>query len=506
MDPEQLKKLDEYVRKVVDGASDISPIDRAAVKTKVDALYKLQASRLRITGDGNVKIIWCESPFQLMVMPFLFELVLDLGRNSKSVKSLTSKLTEPLWERALSSLLEQTSNDEFEKLEKSRERKLKAVAKELEKESSLSCKWPGIGRTCDYGSFLFWDGPQFRNGTPLAQTFLENFVQDTELFAAIVRHEEQLFRGSGFTIKSQVLRRIQVGLEPYADSDSNWFYLFDKLHWIVTGNSLNVKVNQNSTGFQIASLIQEELSQAFGSGSALAKIFEACASNSRRNRASVTLNKMLYSSIKTIHISQPDAIFLNGLIHHLSNERSRNQLEVDWASMELASSVFAFSAFERVCFVCDNDRKVTFDDRGRAHSEVGPALEFPDGYKLFAWHGVVVPQDVIEQPETINVERIESERNAEVRRVLIERFGAERFILESGAYLMDADYCGNLYSKSLSGDEPLVMVEVTNSTAEPDGTLKRYYLRVPPEVTSAREAVAWTFGMREEEYFPLVET
>lgn len=53
--PEQFKKLDDYVKKIVDGASDVYPIDRAAVKGRVDALYKLRASR----GDGNVKIIWC---------------------------------------------------------------------------------------------------------------------------------------------------------------------------------------------------------------------------------------------------------------------------------------------------------------------------------------------------------------------------------------------------------------------------------------------------------------
>jgi hypothetical protein len=50
------------------------------------------------------------------------------------------------------------------------------------------------------------------------------------------------------------------------------------------------------------------------------------------------------------------------------------------------------------------------------------------------------------------------------------------------------------------------MVEVLNSTPEPDGTRRTYFLRVPPEIETAREAVAWTFGMDGAGYAPAVES
>jgi hypothetical protein len=56
------------------------------------------------------------------------------------------------------------------------------------------------------------------------------------------------------------------------------------------------------------------------------------------------------------------------------------------------------------------------------------------------------------------------------------------------------------------GDEPIVAVEVVNSTRAPDGSFKRYWLRVPPEMSTAREAVAWTFGLRATQYAPEKET
>jgi hypothetical protein len=68
------------------------------------------------------------------------------------------------------------------------------------------------------------------------------------------------------------------------------------------------------------------------------------------------------------------------------------------------------------------------------------------------------------------------------------------------------DHCGILYRMNLASDEPILVVRVQNSTPEPDGTIKEYFLRVPPNMMRARQAVAWTFGLSEEEYAPLAET
>ncbi|MGI8809523.1 MAG: DUF6745 domain-containing protein [Acidimicrobiales bacterium] len=50
------------------------------------------------------------------------------------------------------------------------------------------------------------------------------------------------------------------------------------------------------------------------------------------------------------------------------------------------------------------------------------------------------------------------------------------------------------------------MVQVLNATLEADGSFKAYFLRVPPWVTSARQAVAWTFGAEAQSYAPEVQT
>lgn len=163
-------------------------------------------------------------------------------------------------------------------------------------------------------------------------------------------------------------------------------------------------------------------------------------------------------------------------------------------------------AFEDCIIATDKPTSIHLDDGWRFHNTSAPALEFGNNFKLFRIRGVPVPPVVVYAPETLTVEMIDSESNIEVRRIMIERFGAQRFILEAGAQVID--HCGQhvLYRREVTDDEPVVMVKVINSTAEPDGSFKEYFLRVPPDTTSVKAAIAWTFDMDEATYSPTVET
>jgi hypothetical protein len=142
----------------------------------------------------------------------------------------------------------------------------------------------------------------------------------------------------------------------------------------------------------------------------------------------------------------------------------------------------------------------------RLHHESSAALDSAVE-RLYFWHGVLVPAFVVVRPDLITVKHIAEEKNAEVRRVMMERYGHERYIVDIGAKREQADDYGELYRVPRPGDSDLVMVGLINSTAEPDGTFKRYMLRVPPEMTTAREAVAWTFGIEKATgYEPAVQS
>jgi hypothetical protein len=122
------------------------------------------------------------------------------------------------------------------------------------------------------------------------------------------------------------------------------------------------------------------------------------------------------------------------------------------------------------------------------------------------WRGVPVDERVAFRPETITVAEVLAERNAELRRVLLERFGFERFMREAGADILDRDRDAGgerqLLRLKLEGDEDLVCVSVSCPS-----TGRRYLLRVPPTTRTCREGVAWTAGFSDpDRYRPLVET
>jgi len=149
----------------------------------------------------------------------------------------------------------------------------------------------------------------------------------------------------------------------------------------------------------------------------------------------------------------------------------------------------------------------------RLHNATYAALE-SDVDNLYYWHGVMVPAFVVTNPEWITLKHIGDESNAEVRRVMIERYGLSRYLLDSGAKRIAEDEFGELYRTEIPNDEALVMVKVMNSTPEPDGSQKPYFLRVHPELRllgkdgsvgesqklTPLNAVASTFGLTGAEY------
>jgi hypothetical protein len=138
------------------------------------------------------------------------------------------------------------------------------------------------------------------------------------------------------------------------------------------------------------------------------------------------------------------------------------------------------------------------------HREDGPAVEWAGGDRYWFWRGVEVPREVIEDPERITPAAVLEESNQEVRRIMIERMGAERLLYATRAELIAADSHGKLWHCQLDGLH--AVVEVENGTAESDGRRRRYFLRVPPDIGTARHAVAWTYGMASSEYEVMVRT
>jgi hypothetical protein len=157
--------------------------------------------------------------------------------------------------------------------------------------------------------------------------------------------------------------------------------------------------------------------------------------------------------------------------------------------------------YDTIAICSQRPKRIKFDAEQRLHSLDGPAIFFGKGVaaesNVYAVHGVKVKPYIVDNPEKITTDLINSETNIEVKRIMIDQYGQGRYLEDSKATVVNQDDYGTLYHLPVDGDEDIWMVKVVNSTAEPDGTFKDYFLRVQPNayggLKTAQAAVASTW-------------
>lgn len=215
------------------------------------------------------------------------------------------------------------------------------------------------------------------------------------------------------------------------------------------------------------------------------------------------LPRWMEASFRDSSFSQHDAAAL-GIFEYLHETCGlHGQTERIMALCRMAANIGWVIPHRRVCWLVERHNVLETDDRGRLHNGKGPVIAFADGWSVYAWKGVLLPSWMIERPHEITATRIDRERDAIVRRCMIDIMTPERFIHEGDAYCVSEDETGMLWTKTWTAWDAWAAVQVQNGTPEPDGTYRQYFLQVPPTVRSARQAVAWTYGLTEHEYTAL---
>ncbi len=112
----------------------------------------------------------------------------------------------------------------------------------------------------------------------------------------------------------------------------------------------------------------------------------------------------------------------------------------------------------------------------------------------------------------VTLARIAKETNAELQRELIEHYDGCGGGIELRPRGWDT-YLADVAAKTLHDDTTGTLIEIATA-AEPiravrvicPSTGRQYALRVPPTTKTAREAVAWTFGLTADQYQPITQS
>ena len=140
------------------------------------------------------------------------------------------------------------------------------------------------------------------------------------------------------------------------------------------------------------------------------------------------------------------------------------------------------------CMISDRPELLIVDDLNMPHCETGPFCRWRDGSSLYAIHGVYVPQWVVEHPERISVERIHAQPNEEVRRIMIERFGWERYLREYRASVINQRFNERDQQRETLYGLPDGTKRIIVSDPS---TGRKYALGIPREIDTCEEAQNW---------------
>jgi hypothetical protein len=190
---------------------------------------------------------------------------------------------------------------------------------------------------------------------------------------------------------------------------------------------------------------------------------------------------------------------------------NHDHIEPNEGYLKLLEGCGAFYIAEKMAFLTERPIRLSVKGERRSlHNLDGPAIVWPDGSCLYCVEGTSVTREFIEGLGNSTLNDIWKEHNVEMRSAMISKANWEKIIANNNVKLIHQDDYGKLWdatkpSRSLA-DEVINFIEVVNSTPESDGSFKNYFLRVPPGMKTAKEAVAWTFGKQTNEYDPEFES
>ncbi len=471
LSPARVEKIEELCLQWRTSARS-SLADRAAVEQAMTAIYEN-------AGLNTPSFIWCQSVFQYVTMnAFLFLIANDPTDEMKCL--LDSELKEPLWVKSWMSFKAQL--DRAPELVEQMRSKMKEVAdgKPIIKRSSLGSThlMEHVGNT----------NVEMKLNTSISEA--------TGCFEKVLP--------DAFGVKAKLQLRMHLSqLREVTSAMFRGRFPERTIRSLVPGDVANELIAQ------LSEASHEKLETCCECLTKQTGIFDSVFDGSRAPKPKaieLLFRDMLGEHTRLIPDRLLPAISDQMLIYAFVADELRHVLEdkalrVLDSHLTIIENGVDYSPYRIVCFISEPPQSAVFNQRNFLHNQDGPAMSFRDGYQVFSINGVSVPANLLR--ESISIEQIDAQQNVEIRRIMIERYGMEKYIEDSGARVISSDEYGILYKKDLAMDEPIVIVKVINATKEPDGSdAKEFFLRVPPYMMTAKDAVAWTFQMDGTEYKP----
>jgi hypothetical protein len=106
--------------------------------------------------------------------------------------------------------------------------------------------------------------------------------------------------------------------------------------------------------------------------------------------------------------------------------------------MNLAEQSGWWWPFENLVIITEKPKIVSIVNR-RLHKDNGPAIEYSDGFSVYALNGIRMKQEYVMTPANeLSVSTIMKEQDVDIRRELLKKVGLQRFIKETKGKILDS--------------------------------------------------------------------
>ena len=155
--------------------------------------------------------------------------------------------------------------------------------------------------------------------------------------------------------------------------------------------------------------------------------------------------------------------------------------------------VQAIWPYEEVCIIVERPCVINWIG-DKVGCEDGPAIAYKDGVELYVLEDLILDKQIIMFPETLTIQQIKEEDNAEKQRIMLNRYGWTKYLLEVGARPLDSKDItlegGTIYRETLwRSEDYTVLVTYDPSTGRP------YALEVSEDCTTTAEAQRYLNGI-----------
>lgn len=187
------------------------------------------------------------------------------------------------------------------------------------------------------------------------------------------------------------------------------------------------------------------------------------------------------------------------------------------------SGIFSSTYFDSLALVSRNPLRLSRNDRGRLHNQEWYAIEWADGYGQNFVHGVFFEPELFDKifiKKNITGKEILGLRNIEQKAVAIQSFGYDKLMDELNAKKIDTYRVKNAYTGIESVSE-LYDFEIEHNEGDIRRVIRGRFVKVQDhstgkitvlgvpvsrETDTVKGAIAWSFGLNENEYNIIVES